>query len=88
MVFGYYYASPGPVGGRDLLLLQQLPLDGLEEGMGHDLHESRLLVAAQAVSRILVEESLQDARRFHGQGPRDPDGLLQDHLQTAKRLAG
>merc|ERR1712117_172110 len=39
--------EPWPVRRRDLLLLEQFPLDGLEEGVGHDLHEAGLLVAAQ-----------------------------------------
>ena len=41
-------------------MIYRFPLDGLEEGVGHDLHESSLLVAAQTICRILVEEALQD----------------------------
>jgi hypothetical protein len=77
---------PGPVGRRDLLLFQQLPLNGLEEGVGGDLHEPGLLVAAQAVSRVLVEEPLEDAGRLHRQRPRDPDSFLQNHLPKKLKL--
>ena len=38
----------------------RFPLDGLEEGVGHDLHEAGLLVTAQTVSGVLVEEALED----------------------------
>ena len=57
----------------------QFPLDGLEEGVRHDLHEAGLLVATQPVGRVLVEEALQDGGRLYAQRPRDPDRLLQDH---------
>ena len=43
----------------------RFPFDGLEEGMGHDLHESGLPVAAETIRRIFVQESLQDGGRFH-----------------------
>ena len=46
---------PRPVGRGDLLLFQELPLDGLEEGMGHDLHEAALLRTRQhSVYRIFL----------------------------------
>ena len=38
----------------------RFPLDGLEEGVGHDLHEAGLLVTAQTVGGVLVEEALED----------------------------
>ena len=63
----YYQTVPWTVRRRDLLLLQQLPLDRLEERVGHDLHEAALLVAAEPVSRVLVEEPLQDTGGLHGQ---------------------
>ena len=46
----------------DMLKLRayRFPLDGLEEGVGHDLHEASLLVTAQTVSGVLVEEALED----------------------------
>ena len=51
--------------------------------MGHDLHEAALLVAAQSVRRVLVQESLQDARCLHGQRSRDTDRFLKDNLQRS-----
>ena len=49
--------------------------------MGHDLHEAALFVAAQSVRRVLVQESLQDARCLHGQRSRDTDRFLKNNLQ-------
>ena len=62
-----------------IVCTHQFPLDGLEEGVRHDLHEAGLLVAAQPVGRVLVEEALQDGGGLDAQRPRDPDRLLQDH---------
>ena len=47
--------------------------------MRHDLHEAGLLVAAQPIGRVLVEEPLQDGGGLDAQRPRDSDRLLQDH---------
>ena len=49
--------EPGSVGGRDLLLLEQRPVDRLEEGVRHYLHKPGLAVAAESVGRVLVQES-------------------------------
>ena len=57
----------------------RFPLDGLEEGVRHDLHEAGLLVAAQAVGRILVQEALQDGGGLHAQRPGNPDRLFQNN---------
>ncbi len=57
----------------------QIPLDGLEEGMRHDLHEARLPVAAQALDGVLVEEALQDGGRTTRQRTRNADSLLENN---------
>ena len=49
--------QPGSVGGRDLLLLEQRPVDRLEEGVSHDLHKPGLAVTAESVCGVLVQES-------------------------------
>jgi hypothetical protein len=54
------------------------PLDGLEEGVSHDLHESGLLVTAETISRILVEEALQDGGGLHAQRSRNANRLLKN----------
>ena len=36
----------------------QFPLDGLEEGVAHDLHEAGVPVAPEAIGRVLVQEAL------------------------------
>ena len=77
----FQMSLPWPIRGRNLFLFQQLPLYGLEEGVGRDLHEAALAVAAESVGRVLVQEALEDAGSLHGQGARDTDGLLKDNLQ-------
>ena len=54
------------------------PLDGFEEGVSHDLHESGLLVTAETISRILVEEALQDGGGLHAQRSRNANRLLKN----------
>ena len=49
--------QPGSVGGRDLLLLEQRPVDRLEEGVRHDLNKPGLAVTAESVCGVLVQES-------------------------------
>ncbi len=61
------------------------PFDGLEEGVGHDFHETSLLVAAQAIGRVLVEEALQDGGGLHTQRPRNPDRLFKNNWKKSSR---
>ncbi len=63
---------------RKVKATHRFPLDGLEEGVRHDLHESGLFVTTQAVGRVLVQEALQDGGRFDAQRPRDSDRFLQN----------
>lgn len=58
----------------------QLPFDGFEERMVHDLHEAGVLLAAQSLQGILVEEAFQNGRGLDAQRPRDTDGFLENHF--------
>jgi hypothetical protein len=54
------------------------PLDGFEEGVSHDLHESGLLVTAETIRRILVKEALQDGGGLHAQRSRNANRLFEN----------
>ena len=48
-----------PIRRRNLFLLERLPLYRLVKRMSHDLHETGILVAAQTIGRVLVQEALE-----------------------------
>ena len=53
-----------PVRGWNLLLLQQCPVDCLEERVGHYLDKPGLSVASEPVSWVLVQEALEDGEHY------------------------
>lgn len=59
----------------------QIPVDSLEKWMAGDVWKRWILVAAQTVSRILVQEALQHLASFYTQWTRYTNGSLQNHLE-------
>ena len=53
--------------------------------MGHDLHEAGLLVAAQAIGGVLVEEALQDGGGLHAQRAGNPNCLFKNDWKKSKK---